>query len=396
MAIQDQSSTQLIHALESTFGTAASAGGTSAAIRSTGGGVDIMKDIFQSQEIRVDQQPVATRHGGQRASVALAGELAIGAYDDFLSDVMRSSWDSALSFTQATGTSVSATGSVFTFGAGSLITAGFKLGDIVRFTNLPAGGAVNNNVNFRITAVTATTMTVTPAPTAFTSQTTFTLTRPRKLVMGTAKTSRTFEERLPDLDASRMIYGARCGAMSLQLPPNANAQINFQFQAQRGAVLEGASSPYFTSVTAQNETSPMTGIEGGLRMGGVEQAIVTSLDLQVNLNLSSTPVIGSTFVPDIFYGQFNVTGTVSAYLSDMDLVKAFLNETAVDIVAVSTDDQVGPKGFLAINAQNVKLTGASWQRAAAGGVIATFPWVASKATGSTVDAATLVIQRSNA
>jgi hypothetical protein len=401
MAIQDNVGVVIYAAPQTTFGTPAATGDAAVGIDRVSTTLNTMKDGFASPVVRPDQQIASFRHGGQRVEGQIEGVLALSSWDTWLPRLMRQSdWATAqTAYTQATGTNVSATGSVFTFGAGSLITAGFKVGDVVRFTTIPAGGAANNNINFRITALTATTMTVFPAPTAFTVQTTFSVVRPgRKLTFGTAKPLMTLEQRYSDLDMCEVFDSMRIGGASIRIPPNGPAGISFQLQGRRGQVFDGSGSPYFTSTTDAAASTMLTGIEGGLRLAGAEMGAVSSLDIQISHNLSSQPVIGTPYVPDIFYGQIVVGGTVTALLEDKTLINAFINETAVDLTAVCYDDANAPEGFLAFNMQNVRLNGASKQVAASGGVMVTFPFQALlQAGGSSTafDQSTLTIQRSN-
>ena len=403
MPVQNASSAGLIYAAETTFGTAPSAGGTSQRMRYTpGSGINLLKDGFASNEVRPDQQISDFRHGARRVEGSVTGELSTVTWDDWLAAVMRNTWTAGVSYTQATGTSVALTGSVFTFGGGSLLTAGFKVGDIVRFTNVPAPGAHVNNRNLRITALTATTMTVAAAPAGgnFTAQTTFTLAAAgRKITNGQLLNQFSIEQNYPDLDMSELFTGCRIGGASFSMPPNGIATVGWQILGQQMQVLNGANAPYFTSPTAAPTTGALTGIEGGLRLAGVEQAVVTQLDLNISLNLSQTPVIGTPITPEIFYGRTVVTGQVSFYLENETLLNAFGNETEVDLVAVCLAAGTAPQDFLAFNLQRVKLNAASKQLVGEGGIIAQAPFQAllrSGGAGTAFDTTTLTIQRSNA
>lgn len=399
MPLQENSAVLFAYGTQSDFLTIAPGAGTSQRLRRTNAGFNVNKQGFASNEVRPDFQVTSFRHGGHSANGSISGELAIGAYDDFFAAIMRGTWGTLADFTQVGGTNVSCTGSTFTFGAGSLITAGFKIGDMVRFASIPSGGAANNNRNFRITGLTATTMTVTPTPTAFTTLTTFTLSRVgRKIAMGTARTAFTIEQNYPELDISEVFDGMRLTAAQVRLPPNGNATCDWSFQGRRGQVLTGASAPYFTAVTAANATEALTGIEGGVRIAGQELAVVTGLDLAINVSVNSGPVIGSAFMPEMFYGAMTVTGSVSYYLDSEALINVFLNESEVDVVA-SCIDTAAPANFLLFNLQRVKFTAASKQFGGDSGVIVQSPFQALLRTGgagTAFDQTTLAIQRSNA
>ena len=150
--------------------------------------------------------------------------------------------------------------------------------------------------------------------------------------------------------------------------------------------------PYYTAPAGATTTGVLSAVAGTLRLGGVDQVVVTGLNFNLTNNLSMTPVIGSPFVPDIFYGRMVVTGQVSAYLADASLIKAFLNETQVDLTAMLTGLS---SDFISLNMQRVKLTGVSKTIGADNGVIAQFTFQALLASGTGIDTGSVIIQRSN-
>lgn len=398
MSIQEQVGVLVTYAAESTFGTAPSGAGASQRLRRVSSALNLTKDTFASNEVRPDQQIAVFRHGGRRAGGAIQGELSTLTYDDFLEALLRGTWVAGIAKSNTEFTSATIASGVITFGGGNPITEGFKVGDVVRFTNLSV--TANNNVNTRITALTATTMTTTPALADNTADTSFNVVVVgKKLAMGTTKRSFTIEQSYPDPDLCELFKGCRVAGASLQVPPTGVATINFEFQGQDAAVLTGASAPYFTAATAAGVTDVLTGIDGSLRVGGQELAIVTGMDLQIAGNMSSSAVIGSNLVPNIFPGRLVVTGNVSFFLQDEVLISAFANETEVDIVVQLEASGAAPQEFIVLNMQRVKLGGAQKQIGADNGVMVQAPFQAilkSGGAGTAYDQSTLTIQRSNA
>lgn len=395
MPLQSNVNVVLRYAAESTFGTAAAAGGTSQSLRRMSSTVVLSKDSFTSNEVRSDQQVFDARHGVRRVQGQIQGELSTQTYDDFVEAALRGTWATGVSATCVSFTSVSVSGSAFVAASGSFITTGFKVGDIVRLT----GTAANTGKNFRITALTATNMTVTPTPSAMTAQTTGSIAvAGKKLTNGVVTRSFTLEQHYPDPDISELFTGVRIGDMGVSLPPTGMATINFGVQGKDGQVLTSATAPYFTSPTAETTTGILAGVNGSLQLNGAASAIVTQLDFQLTNNLSSQPVVGATVVPEIFYGRSVIQGTVSAYLSDETLVNVFLNESEVDIIAQLEASNTSPADFLCFRFHRVKFTGVNKTIGADGGVIAQFPFQAllkTGGTGTTFDQSTMVIQRSN-
>lgn len=413
MPIQPNVAATITVGAESTFGTAAATSlVTAQRTRRVSSSLAGTKAAFASNEVRGDQQVSDVRHGTFGVAGGIQGELSTVSYDLLLAALMRSTWGSAVSMLHGVWTSPNVGftvlgGGVFraTFGAsgGSLITVGFRVGDIVRFTALAAGPAATSLVNnyLRITAITATTMDFTFCNadlTMLASPTNATFTMEvvgRKLLNGTLKPSFTIEQSYDDIDVSELFTGVRVGGGSFRVAPNGNATVGFDFAGRKPEVLTGASAPYFTAPVAEGVTGVVNGIGGSIRVAGVDQAVITGFDLNVTLNLSAPPVVGPRFVPDIFYGRTVVTGMVTAFLETSSMIAAFLNESEVEIAAL-VPGAVANSDFLAFNMQRVKLMGAQKQLGPEGGVIVQFPYQAMLKSGSGFDTSTLVIQRSNA
>lgn len=397
MAVQENVGVLVTYAAEVTFGTPETGSGTSQRLRRTTSSLALGKDTFQSQEVRPDQQISSFRHGGHRVGGSVEGELSTESYDDLIQAAMRSTWAAGVALDESDFTSITISGGVWTLGSGNPSTLGLRIGDIIDATNL---SVTANNTRYRITAMSSTTFTAIKVSdgTAAADNTADTACNiavvGEKITFGTTKRSFTFEHSYPTVDVARRFDGCRIGGMSVRVPPNDKAMVSFDIQGQKGVVLDGSSAPYFTNATAAPNTEMLTGIEGGIRAGGVEQAIITGFDLQISHNLNTTPVIGTPYVPDIFYGRITVTGNISFYLKDKELIDAFVNEEEIDLVLVCED--APGTGFIAFNMQRVKLGGATDDPAGDGGVIVSAPFQALlKSAGTGYDATTLSIQKSN-
>jgi hypothetical protein len=360
--------------------------------------LSLNKDAFTSNEVRADMQIADVRHGSRSVRGNIEGELSVATYDEWLAAVVRGAWATGVSASPtdfATGITPANAAGTFTFvGAGSLITKGFRVGDVVRVTGVTG----NTGINFRITALTATVMTVTPKPTTSTqvaSGWTVAVVG-SKLLPGVLAPSFTIEQSHLDIDASERFVGCRIGGANINLPPNGIGTVQWDITGLDGAMLVGPNAPYFTGVATETTTGVLTGVEGGIRLAGVDQAIITGVQINITNNLSLQPVVGATVAPDIFYGRTVVTGQVSAFLADESLINVFVNESLVDLVVQANASGVSPQSFICFNMQGVKFTGYSKTIGAEGGVIVQFPFQAVLANAANnADVASLVIQRSN-
>lgn len=402
MAVQDNSNVTIAYKTEVTFGSPPGTGGAQY-LRRVSSGLNAAKDSFTSQEVRSDAQIADLRHGMKSARGPISGELSNATYDDFLQAAMRGTWAAGVSVAPAdfaTGVTIADSGnnSTLTFaGAGNLLTKGFRVGDVVRTTGLTLPDNNSASIgNLRIVGLTSTVMTVFPKLTAAAQQAAgWAVSVPgSKLTCGTVKRSFTIEQALADASLYERYSGVRVGGFSLSAPPNGMTTVDFDLMGTN--FLMGTAAPYFVTPTGETTTGILSGIDGTLRLNGEEQGVVTAFQLQLTNNLSMAPVIGSTFAPNVFYGRTVVTGSVSAYLEDADLVNAFVNESEVDLVAVLEASGANPQDFLAFNMQRVKFSSASKQLTGDGGVIAQFPFQALlKAQANGYDQTTLTIQRSN-
>jgi hypothetical protein len=397
MPLQSNVNVELRYGAETVLGTQSIAAGQT--LRRVSSTLALAKDAFTSNEVRPDQQVFDARHGVRRVAGNIQGELSTRTYDDFIEASLRGTWTTGVAITQATASmstatlaaTTGATTGTFTASAGSFITSGLRVGDVFRVT----GQAANVNRNFRIMGMTATTLTVFPAPSTATAAATWGITvQGRKLTTGVLQRSFSIEQFYPDIDVAETFLGCRIGEMQVSLPPTGMATASFGVQGVNMLSTTAAQAPVFVTPAAPTATNILAGVNGSLSVAGAPSAIVTQLDFTVSNNLNSQPVVGSNLVPEIFYGRTVVNGTLSAYFENQTLLNYFINETEVAL-AVQMDDANGTD-FMAFRFNRVKLMGATKTVGPDGGVILQSPFQSLLSSGQTgFDDGSLVIQRSN-
>lgn len=414
-AIQSNVDVTLLVAPQTDLWTPAATGDAATTLRRISSGLTPTKASFTSNEVRQDQQISDMRHGMRSGRGPIAGELSCVSYDAFLGGAMRNVFTNGVSAAPAdfatgvTGTTPSAGVAQLDFaGAGSLITKGFKVGDVVRLSGLTGGAAVCNGLNLRVTAVTSVRLTAAipeDSPFAAFAQVAAGWTlrvQGRKAINGLLKPAFTVEQLFGELSASELFTGVRVGAMSLNAPPTAIADVSFDLTARDFDLLDGdagdAASPYFTAPAAQGASSLMAGVDGAIRMRAGDRGIVTGFSLNLNQNVTETAVVGSKVTPDLFYGRAIVTGQVTALLDSFELMRAFVDEEEIDLSAMFQSAPVaGAQDFVSFSMQRVKLSAGSHQIGADGGVVAQFPFQAllkAGGSGTAYDQTTLAIQQS--
>jgi hypothetical protein len=354
-------------------------------LRRVSSSLALAKDTYQSAEIRADRQIADFRHGVKRVQGNISGELSPLTYGAFFEAASRGTWAAAVTADQTDFTSVTADNatSKFTFAGGNPVTKGYRVGMVIRFSDLL--DADNNSKNFVILSFGGSNnreVTVYPAPDDMTADSAFSLTSVGKSLItpASSQVSRKFLFEIwnQDTDDARLFSECRCGGFNVQLPPTGIGTVDFDFMGRNMTIVSDSSAPFFGSPSAETTTRLLASVNGLLRVDGTTQAVITGLTLQATLSPSADPVVGSNLVPEIFLGRFNLTGQMTAFFEDPTLINAFINESEVQILAYltgSNDDAAQAMTFLM---PRVKLGGADLPTQGEGGQQITLPFQALK------------------
>jgi hypothetical protein len=368
MAYQSQANGLIAFKAQGAKGTVAS-GGSGFVLRTAGGpGGRLVKGVYESNEVRRDLMRIRGRHGLRQVSGSYTVEVSLDNCDDFYQALFRGAWEAPITVTQATAglTSVTsnATG-IFTAAAGSWITAGLRVGDVVAFTGLNATG--NNSRNFRITALTATVMTVAsldglPVITDGVADTTFSVVRTgQKLICPAAGASVnryfTIEEYDGDLDLTEIFVDCVITSVKFTIAPGGLITSDIAFTGTGlFQTATGASAPTFTTPT-ESVGLPLSSVDAVLRYGSADFADLTSWDLTIEIGGVAPEVVGSVISPDVFTGQMAVSMNFTTLRQDYARMIEFLNETPAAFHVVMAENDAEPKDFMSIYVPNLTLGG---------------------------------------
>lgn len=366
-------------------------------LRRVSSSLTVEKDTYQSEEINSHRQLADFRHGVRRVTGGITGELSPGTYAAPIEACMRGTWDvTAVSKTATEFTSIaaSASASTLTAGGGDPMAEGFRVGDVLRLTD--ASEAANNGVNFVITefsGVSNRTIHVSPAPTEMTADTAFTIagTGGTLIIPSSGHVSRKFAIEIwnQDVDVARLFTEYRFGGFNVQLPPTGIATIEFTGMGRDGVNFAAGTAPFFTAPDPETTTGLVAAVNGLLQVNGVTKAVVTGANIQLEMNPEGEPVIGSDLVPEIFLGRSLVTGEMTAFFEDVELLDAFLDEEEISLLIYLTTSSSGTSDALTFFLPRIKLGGASVDTSGEAGQTMTIPFQALKS--STGDATTLRI-----
>lgn len=348
--------------------------------------LNLTKDTYQSNEVRADRQITDFRHGIKRATGSISGEFSPATYWDFIEAACRGTEGSALADSNSEFTSVAASNaaSTFTFGGGDAIAEGYRVGDIIQFTNLSE--TLNNSTNYLITSMTTTVLTVYPAPTTMGADTAFNVVTVGKsiYVPSSSHVSRKFliEAYHSDIDISRVFTECRVGGVNLALPATGLATIEIPMMGRDMEVYTDSNAPFFGSPTAETTTGIFAAVNGLLKVAGTTVGVVTGLQINMNLNPTSDAVVGQNFVPEIFLGRANVTGQATVMLEDATFLNYFKNETEVSILAYLTTTSAVDSPAASIHLPRIKFGDASVGLTGESAQILTMPFTALKSTAT--------------
>ena len=175
----------------------------------------------------------------------------------------------------------------------------------------------------------------------------------KHLVAGTTETSFTIEQEYLKLtgDKFERFTGMKVNTLSLSVPVNGMVTGTVGFV---GADANWAASPLDTTPTDSFAYSPFDGLQGQLLEGGVQNAVVTAVELSIDNGMEAQYVLYQKAAGAITEGRINITGTVSAMFENVAMLNKFLKEQESSI-ALTFGDGVNQSYTLTL--PRIKYTG---------------------------------------
>lgn len=158
------------------------------------------------------------------------------------------------------------------------------------------------------------------------------------LVPGSTRRSYTVETREADIAQSILSKGGRFGGFRLNGAPDEPATMTYPFMfIKQSAPASGAA--FYTAPTLTT-TEMMVATDAAITIDGSPVLDLTAFDLTVNNGLSVAKVVGSPYSPDVYEGNFSVSGTLSALRSSAARQTAYLAGTPFEL-SITFADPVG-------------------------------------------------------
>lgn len=153
------------------------------------------------------------------------------------------------------------------------------------------------------------------------------------LVNGVTQSSFTLEKLFETgaTDQYHRLTGAIPDSLSLSMAVNQIVTGSFGFVAKGFSSAQTAITGSSYTAVNSNPVINASNNFASLAMTGVTSPELTALDINIANNLAQQAVLGSVEARGIRKGQFVVTGTLSAYFENEELLEMYLDGTATDL-----------------------------------------------------------------
>lgn len=346
----------------------------------------LTRDSFANNEINSAQQGTGKTPGLRKVDASVSAVLSPGTYSTLLASILRKDFAATTPLT-ATGVTI-ATGALvgglqsytLTIAAGSFLTNGFKILDVIRLT-VGSLDTANLNKNLQIINLTATVATVLPvngaALVAEGPIAGCTLSLPGKKsvppISGHTRDYWTVEDWKSDIETSEVYTDVVWGGADFNFSPTGNATLSLM---GAGRDRSTGTTQILTTPTAETTSNVMSAVNGILIVNGLPIGNVSGASVKIDGKAASMgAVVGSDITPDIQRGRIDVSGQFTAFDQDAVLPTLFDDATPINLSFVIADSQAKDADFVAVSMSSIILEGDTADDGEKG-LIRTYPFTA--------------------
>jgi len=292
-----------------------------------------------------DRNELEPRTGTVNASVSVSGKFRPECLDDIIEAAAQGTWAVKYTISGMTVTVAAETsGFSFTRGAGSYITDGVEVGDIITFSGFEAPHTANNGT-FEVTAVdSATKITCGNATglSAVTDAASIAATTGQDYVkVGSTRRAVAWEVYHSDTDEYVRIIDTEIASFSISLAPNGD--VTFQLEAVGGKELDlGANIGDPVAGATYTETSKpfFDSFNGTVSLEGETGIYFSSMNPSINNQSTPLFALGSRHPFAASHGKMVGDMSMTAYYTDKTIKSKYQNETSLDLkIRVKYEDQ---------------------------------------------------------
>ncbi len=341
-----------------------------------------VRDTTNVDEIVSHRQDTGIVYGEKKTSGKIDALLSAGTYSKFIAACVMKDFVAG----STTGAQVNITAAIgpitFTRAAGSYLTDGFKIGDVVRWTGWATTGTANNSRNFWITNLTATVMggifldgTAGGAKTSGDSVTATVVGKKTNTPLtGHTNDYFTFEEWYSDKTRSEVYPDCKINKLDFGIPAQGPCTLAIDVQGLGGRILAGAQS--FTTPTTETLFGVCQAIQGAIYVNNTVVNHVTSLTLSLDRGLTALGAsIGNPISPDFNQGVIKVSGSFTAMFDDTVIQALYDATSKIALNVVAAVDNTATSDFLAFAITRIAITNDSPDDGLKG-IMRTYPFTA--------------------
>jgi hypothetical protein len=321
------------------------------------------RDTFTNKEIVSHQQDTGISYGLKKASGTISGVLSPSTYKSVFESVLRADFAAVAPLVAGIDVTVTVAAPQFVDASAGFLTAGLKVGDVVRWSGFTAANG-NNNRNFLITTLTAGNMSgifldggsAIAHASGDTSATVSVIGKKCKVPLtGHINNYYTIEEWYADITKSELFTDVQFNKFEISLPATGNATVSID---AIGLDRTLGAAQVLTTPTAETTTSVLSGVKGAVYLNGSIIDNATSAKITINSNRKAgDAVLGSNVSNDIVSGRVAVSGEFVAQFEDSVIQALYAAETPVSLVLVVTESDEPTAAFVAFSLGRIKLTG---------------------------------------
>ena len=329
--------------------------------------LDRKRATFVNDEIVQHQQSTGVNLATATTDWAYDGLLSPGTFARLMEALLRKTYTAGVA---TSGLSVTIAGSapIFTLtrSAGSYLTDGYKIGDVVRITAGTYTNGANRDNNLLVTGLTATVLTCIVVnataliPEGPISGSTISVIGKKSMppLTGHTDTLFTIEDWYADLSRSELFPDMRIAQADVGLPASGNATVKLGGMGLGVRTLSG--TQVLTSPIAATVAPVLTAVRGAVLVNGSQVVTITGASFTVKANMTAEgPIMGSNYAPDMSRGRIEVSGQITGLFDAATLVTLYDAETVTSMVALLTADNTNAADFVSFNISAMKLTGST-------------------------------------
>jgi hypothetical protein len=354
-------------------------------MRRESGAFNLTKSTFENNEIAQHQQSTGITHGLRSVTGSLNGVLSPNTYSTLFGSLLRKVFTATAAQVGKSLTIGPAVSGIYplTVAAGTLLSGGFKIGDIIRLS-VGVLNAANISKNLIITAIASNTdCSVMPVngvalfPEGPITGCTVTVVGKKSIAPASGHTQEywAIEEWASDIATGGSRYFTDCviGSTDIGLPAEGNATVAFNIV---GLEASFGNTQVITTPTAETTTSVLTAVNGIVIANGAAVGLITGASIKIDNSAANMgAVVGSDNSPDIQRGRIKVSGQLTVFRQDGAFTQLFDDATLFNIVLVIAEDQTAAANFVSFSMSAVKFSGDTLDDGEKG-IVQTMPFMA--------------------